>query len=335
MGGTNYSKADYTSRATHRAATGASAFVHDAAIKSGKISAGVDPGMDPYKVKYREARDSDTHPVTIPIGVVFDSTGSMQQVPEMLQKDLNRLMGTFLDDKSSGKKYLGEAYPAIAIGANDDYFAQLYGHAGKGALQIGQFESGIEIDDNLGKLWLTGNGGGNEGESYDLALYFFARHTVHDHFEKRKRKGYLFLIGDEPYFDHVDSRAVKAVIGDDLQDNIPIKQILQEAQRLYHVYFIMPNLTSHWADSYVHRVWKDLLGERFVKLSDPREICPFIASLVALNEGNVDVDDLTGDGISSTVTNALIPLANSTALAATSADNLPAITNKSKGVTRL
>ena len=34
-------------------------------------------------------------------------------------------------------------------------------------------------------------------ESYELAMYFMARHTALDCHEKRGKRGYLFIIGDE------------------------------------------------------------------------------------------------------------------------------------------
>ena len=310
--------------------------MHDPAIKSGKVVASVDPGLDPFGVKMRESRDSDEHPVALPVGVILDMTGSMGSVPRIIDDSLNKLMGTFLGDKASGKKYLGEAYPAILIGAIDDYFAQSY-YDGKGALQVGQFESGLELEDNLGKLWFTANGGGNEGESYDLALYFFARHTAHDHFDKRGRKGYLFLIGDEPFFEKVSKEAVRDVIGDKLERDIPIGTILKEVQERYHVYFILPKLTSGWTDKRM-KCWSDLLGEEhFIKLEDPKEICVLMASLVAANEGTVDLADLAADGVSASVTKALAVVRPGAggSVAKVSASSLPAVGGRHGGVKRL
>jgi hypothetical protein len=94
-----------------------------------------------------------------------------------------------------------------------------------------------------------------------------------------------------------------------LQGNIPIQQILSEVQQRYHVYFIIPNLTNHWGDARTEKVWKKLLGdEHFIRLEDPNEICPLIASLVAANEGHARVADMTRDGIPASVTQALATL---------------------------
>ena len=64
-------------------------------------------------------------------------------------------------------------------------------------LQVGQFESDNRMDENLENMILEGGGGGQKTESYELALYFMARHTAIDCYAKRGRRGYLFVIGDE------------------------------------------------------------------------------------------------------------------------------------------
>jgi hypothetical protein len=189
MGGSSFSRDDYKARRVSYASMGTKDFHYDHDIRTGKTAARVHDSLSPKGVKIREARDSEAHPVSVPIAVLFDTTGSMSAVPEMLQKDLCKLMGYFLDDKASGKKYLGDGYPAIMVGAVDDYDAMYYTRmAGEGCLQVGQFESGLEIDDNLGNMWLTGRGGGTYDESYQLGLYFMARHTAHDHMDKRNKK---------------------------------------------------------------------------------------------------------------------------------------------------
>ncbi len=120
--------------------------------------------MNPALMKngVREARDSDAHPISNPVAVMFDVTGSMQTVPRILQKNLPTLMGLCLR-----KGYLDD--PAILIGAIGDATCDLV------PLQVGQFESGNEIENDLNNLYLEGGGGGQQMESYELALYFLAR----------------------------------------------------------------------------------------------------------------------------------------------------------------
>lgn len=316
MGGSSYNSFDHAARTTARAATAkksgisthAATFAYSHGISTGATKAEVHPSLSPKGAKVRESRDSAEHPVTFPIGITLDTTGSMSEVPVIIQKELSRLMGFFLEDRASGKKYLGEAYPAIIISAVDDYPRG----SKAGCLQVGQFESGCEIDDNLTNLWITGNGGGGEPrESYDLALYFAARHTVHDHLEKRGRKGCWFIIGDEMSYPEVDRNQVREVINaDPLQDNITIAEIIAEASEKYDIFYLMPNMTYHFKEIAIVNFWKKLLPQgHVIMLDDPTRICETIAGCVALSaETGVTLDDLKADGI---VTSALVPLSKS------------------------
>jgi len=325
VGGSYYSADLHKSRAADRVAKSIPVFSHDADVKSGKIAAAVAPNLSPKGVKLRESRDSDAHPVSVPIAIFLDTTGSMQQVPEIIEKSLSALMGTFLGDKASGKRYLGDGYPAVMIGAVDDYDA-MRGN-GEGCLQVGQFESGIEIDNDLEKLWLTGRGGETYEESYELALYFLARHTAHDHFEKRGRRGYVFLIGDEHAYPQVSAAQVQAVIGDTPQADIPLAEIVAEVKERYHLFFIIPNMTQHYDDPKLSRYWTELLGQQNVlKLEEPEKICELIASAVALCEEHVGIADLALDDVGTDATRqALIPLSKVRTMATVSAAGLPVI----------
>jgi hypothetical protein len=309
MGSSTYSRDDYDARSSFRARTGKPTFAYHDAVRTGKAK-GVHPSLDPKGVGIRESRDSDAHPIAIPIAMCNDLTGSMMSVPITLQAEEPELMGLFLKDRAAGKKYLGNGYPAIMVAGCDDYFAI----GASGALQVGQFESGIEIDDNLTNLWLTGEGGGNWGESYDLFLYFLARHTAHDHWDKRGRKGYAFIICDEPLFHEVDADAVEEVIGDKLQADIPIKQIISEVQARYHLFCIIPNQTSHYASTDLRSGWKRAIGaQNVLLLDDPTKICELIVATVAMCEGEVSFQDLIDDGVSTgAVKNALVPLSKVT-----------------------
>ena len=69
--------------------------------------------MNPLGVAVRESRDSDIHPESHAVAVLFDVTGSMQKVPRILQENLPRLMGLLIR-----KGYL--EHPHILIGAIGD-----------------------------------------------------------------------------------------------------------------------------------------------------------------------------------------------------------------------
>lgn len=334
MGGSNYSNDDYITRSAFRKSTGTPVFAYNAAVQSGKAH-GVHPSLNPKGVKIRESRDSDVHPVAVPVALCNDLTGSMQDVPVTLQREEPKLMGLFLKDRADGKTYLGEGYPAIMIAGVDDYAAI----GAEGSLQVGQFESGLEIDDNLSNLWLTGNGGGNWAESYDLFLYFLARHTAHDHFDKRGKKGHAFIICDEPLKPSVRAREVSEVIGDSIPSDIPIQTVIEEVKERYWLFCIIPNQTTHYEDDSLVRGWKTAIGtENVLKLDDPTKICELIVATVAMCEGTTSLGDLVSDNVATrAVEKALIPLSKVTdsSVSRYSAAGLPSIPGSAGGVSRL
>jgi hypothetical protein len=282
MGCTRWSDDHYRDRAKLRARTGKDAFEYDHAIRTGAADRVVHAKMNPHGVTVRESRDSEAHPQSHAVAVLFDVTGSMQGVPRVLQAQLPKLMGLLIR-----KGYLD--HPQILIGAIGDATCDA------APLQVGQFESGIEIEEDLGKLYLEGGGGGHITESYELALYFMARHTALDCYEKRGQRGYLFVIGDEIPYANVKRKEVTAIIGDSLQASIPVEEILAELQRTYDVYQVLPKMTSNWSNSAVHRRWVELLGQHALRLEEPAAICELIASTIGVAEGKVDLEHLTHD----------------------------------------
>src|ERR1700722_11081477 len=59
----------------------------------------VHPDLDPFDVGSRESRDSDEHPRSLALAVLFAVTGSMRAVPPALQKKLPRLLGLLKDNR--------------------------------------------------------------------------------------------------------------------------------------------------------------------------------------------------------------------------------------------
>jgi hypothetical protein len=272
MGSGIWSTDVYDAAARYRAATGASAFSH---TDSGARS--VHPGLDPFGVSVRESRDSDEHPESVAIAVLFDVTGSMRTVPRVLQRKLPQLLGLV-----QRKGYA--THPQILFGGIGDATCD------RAPLQIGQFESDNRMDDDLGRILLEGGGGGQMTESYELAMYFMARHTAIDSFERRGRRGYLFLIGDELPYGHVKPREVKRVIGDELAEPIAVEAILAELRRKYDTYYILPAGSSYAGDQTVLDTWRGLLGQNVIALDDLDAVCETIALTVGLGEGAVDLD---------------------------------------------
>lgn len=310
MGSSSYSHDVFSSTMRAHAAAGTSAFTHTASIHSGTAAAKTHDSLMPNLVAgpkspfagkvMRESCDSDLHPVSTAVGICFDVTGSMSRVPELFVKKLGNLMSVLVK-----KGYLEG--PQVLFGAIGDAYTD------SGPLQIGQFEAGNEMDAALGLIYLEGGGGVQTTESYELAMYFMARHTALDCFTKRGKKGYLFLSGDELPYGSVNKDQVKRLIGDDLEADIPLATILDELREKYEVFWLFPKGTSHWDNPRVNATLSDLFGQNLIKLTNPDDVCEVIAAAIGALEG-FDVKSIEADLIDTGSTK----ISASTAIAAIS-----------------
>ncbi|MFJ5697019.1 hypothetical protein [Arthrobacter sp. NPDC093139] len=279
MGAGSWSDQTYRAAATFRAKQGVHAFAYDSKLRSRPRSEWkADPSLDPKGVKMRESRDSDEHPNSLPIAVLFDVTGSMGEVPQIMQRQLSKLHGLI-----QRKGYVKN--PQILFGAIGDADTDFV------PLQVGQFESDNRMDEQLRTIFLEGNGGGQKSESYELAAYFMARHTATDAWEKRGHKGYLFIVGDELNKPSLKAAHIRSIIGDDVQEDLDVASIYRELQQRWDVFFILPRKTSYYDDEQVNAHWRSILGERFFKLEDPAAVCDLIGVTIGLLEDAIDLDE--------------------------------------------
>lgn len=237
----------------------------------------MDKDMD-IKGKVRESCDGVDHPKSFPIIIALDVTGSMGIVPENLIKEgFPEIMKKIMDE--------GVEDPQVCfVGIGDHY-------TDDAPVQVGQFESSDELTEKwLKAIWLEGRGGGNGGESYQLAYYFAARHTKIDSFIKRNKKGVLITIGDDACHGAIDERTAKSLFGDGEKD-VTTSEILEEAKKTWDVYHInlMDYLGQH---DYVRTNWKNLLGDHCIETegSDGKDI-PSIISGIVLRSYNESASD--------------------------------------------
>jgi len=235
------------------------------------------PLMNPKGVRARESRDSPEHPRSLGIIFALDVSGSMGEIPRTLAAT----------ELPSFMKVLG----ACKVADPQVMFAAI-GNAGwdSAPLQVGQFESSADLMDK----WLTSiyleAGGGNEYESYELAMYFFATHTEMDCFVRRGRKGYLFITGDEPAWPALPRAHAEAVIGDRLDEDVPTAEVVAELAKSFHPFFLIPDLARRAG---CEAQWRELLGDHVLCMESHEDTCFVAAGAIAINEGIVgDLDQL-------------------------------------------
>lgn len=236
----------------------------------------VHPSMNPYGVKKRECRDSPDHPNSLAICFSLDVSGSMGEIPERLAR---RELPQFMKLLSA----CGVPDPQILFTAFCD------AKYDKTPLQVGQFESTAELMDR----WLTltsllavvrgssYSGKLEGGESYETALWFAARHTALDCWEKRQKKGYLLMTGDETAYPALPAEVVEKALGYSIAGDIPTPEVMAAVRETWVPFFLIPDPSRRGVEGY----WRTLFGNDVIVLAHPVDTCAVSAALIAVSEG--------------------------------------------------
>ncbi len=278
MGHGYFSDTDWSSYSS----SNSSRTIDDAFSRSSmKTTSDPKTSFNPTTITVRESRDSTDHPISTPIIIDFDVTGSMGRIPYyFVQEGLGTLMKEIYDREPVKG-------PQIMCMANGDAFSD------QAPIQATQFESDMRIAKQLEDLYLEGNGGGNNGESYNLAWYFAATKTSTDAFEKRGKKGLLFTIGDEPPHKLLTKEQIQRFIGGEADRDLTSKEILEMVRKQYDVFHVIVEQGSglrQYGEKAVVGAWNELLGEGHVlRLSDYKKLSEVVTSAIQVNAG-ADLD---------------------------------------------
>lgn len=229
--------------------------------------------FDPKKITVRESRDSEENPQSNAIIISLDVTGSMSRVLHSVAEKLGDLVTNIYEKKPVEDPHI------MFMGIGDV-------RAGDRApLQVTQFEADIRIAEQLNKIWFEQGGGGNSFESYILSWYFASLYTSIDCFEKRNKKGYLFTIGDEEPTPDVTAEEIERVFGTKPQTKYFSKQqVLDMVSKQYEVFHIIIEEGHNYSPE-VPQLWKELLGQKVISLSDHTKLVEAIVSTIQIREG--------------------------------------------------
>lgn len=222
----------------------------------------------------RYSCDSEDSPNATPVIIGFDDTASMGFLAAALAKSgIHRTVLELYKSKTITN-------PHILCAAVGDCKSDRY------PLQITQFEADIRIVEQLLELYLEGGGGGNGGESYNLLWYFAARHTKTDAYRKRKKKGFLFTIGDDCCHPALSGAEISAVFGDHTAYSLSNEELLREAGEQYEIFHIHLE-DPRFANPEIYRKWQKYLPGRVsrIKAVDIGLIPELIVSLIRLTQG--------------------------------------------------
>lgn len=239
----------------------------------------------PKNIKLRESRDSAANPRSRAVILASDNTGSMHILAEQLiRTGLSTTFKAMLErakpDPDTGK-VLGLPDPHVMCMSVGDAWADPI------PMTVTQFESDLKIAEQTAELWVGRGGGNNQYESYNLPWYFAATRTSIDCWEKRREKGFLFTIGDEPPPPCLTKEHALKVFGDTIEADIPTADILAMAERTYEVFHVVIEEGSHFRQypNEVREGWQKLLGQRVIFLSDHTKLAETVISTIEVTMG--------------------------------------------------
>jgi hypothetical protein len=246
-------------------------------------ASGMEDRFNPKLIQLRDSRDSADNPLSTPIILASDVTGSMGVIAEtMIRSGLDTAMREIYKRKPVTDPHV----MVMAVGDAE---------CDRAPLQVSQFEADIRLAEQLSQFWIEGGGGGNGGESYHLPWYFAGTRVAADAFEKRNRKGYLFTIGDEPILRGLSAAHIEQVFGGRATRNLTSADMLAMASRHFEVFHIVLTDTGYASGALdqVMRTWKPLLGQRVLACDDHTRVAEVIVSAIQVNEG-LDVNTVAG-----------------------------------------
>jgi hypothetical protein len=229
--------------------------------------------LDPRTIAIRESCDSANNPQSTPIIVGVDHTGSLGRLSHVLVKTG---LNTFAHEVYERKPVTDPHLMLMAVG--DSY-------SDKAPLQVTQFETDIRLAEQLGNFYLEGNGGSNGGEMYSLVWYFAAMKTRCDSMMKRKKKGYLFTVGDEPVHPVLPAEHIRKFLNGEAEEDISIQDLYTLVNREWEVFHLVVTETRHGKMPNTLQSWRDILGERALPLDDHTKMAEVIISAIQLLEG--------------------------------------------------
>jgi hypothetical protein len=237
--------------------------------------------IDPKLLEHglRESRDNADHPVSNAIIIALDLTGSMGMViTEIMKKGLGVLFNRFYDEKPVTD-------PQVLFMGFDDVETQV-----QVPLQASQFESDNRIVQQLSDVLITGNGGGNNHESYHLPWYIAANNTSIDCYEKRGKKGYLFTVGDECPPVRLTKEEILRATGEVAEKDVyTVRELLEAAREKYHVFHVIIKEGSYARANYpvVEKEWAALMGQDVITVDDHTKLADAIVDVILTNEASI------------------------------------------------
>ena len=234
---------------------------------------------DPRFINMRESCDSSDSPRSTPIILGFDVTYSMGYLAEEIATNsLNRTILEIYDKQPvTDPHVMCAAFTGV-------YYKNRISEEDIGCpLQVTQYEADIRVVEQLLDLRIPY--GGNR-YSYDALVWYFAsRHTKIDCFEKRRKKGFVFCIGDEIINDKndviLDEFNINMIFNDKDTGDLTSKELFKEVSEKYEVFHIITGDTRAVVS------WNKLIPGRVAYINEDniRYLSEVITSIMQMTNG--------------------------------------------------
>ncbi len=203
-----------------------------------------------------------------PISILVDGTGSMQTWPAEIFDRLPLLYQTLVKYRED----IDISFSVIGDAKIDTW-----------PLQVGNYEKGVKLEEQLKALHAEGGGGPGIRESYELYSYFMLHHAD----ISNAVKPFLFVMGDEKFYDQINTKQIETVIGDTVQGPILSIDIWKELGEKFDVYFLRKTYAPH--DNDIMAQWRNALGEqKIVTIHDATRVVDYAIGIIADKWGQLD-----------------------------------------------
>ena len=214
-----------------------------------------------------------------PVIYAFDVTGSMGTLPKVIYDKMPLIAGQIVENR-----YLED--PEVSLAAIGDV------RCDQAPIQVCDFSIIKKLDDWLKRIWLEGNGGGNQGESYEFMAYFYARYCETPNAETP----FLLITGDEPMRASLSKSELEQRFGGK-HEAIDTKDVFDEVRKKFNgnVFGIF---CTHGGsgDSGALASWQKAFGkERVVLLNDDKAVADVTLGIFAIMTGSRTLDEYCED----------------------------------------
>lgn len=217
-----------------------------------------------------------------PMVFSFDETGSMGDLPKIIKDKYPLIAGQV------GALSLVEEPMMSVCGIGD---AENYEQA---PVQVGDFLTLREVGDGFNRIFLEGNGGSNDRESYDLMMYYFAYmcnlpNAVTPFFLMTGDEGYRSILSSKRLTELFGSRAIQ-------HQDTNIERVFADLDRKFQGNFFLIRRFYGSLEERVMNSWIDLVGRgRIARLDNStdgdKSIGDVSIGVIALATGRMSLDE--------------------------------------------